>query len=183
MVPEPTGNGYDIPTPPRVAPAPAGQAPASGVSERFQRQTLFAPPIDQGPRPDRLGYERGDGEQDPLGVQPRRAESGGRPRRRSDALFAALMVCGLAASAGAAMMFSGREQAQLASAPVSFDAPAPAAADAAVATAAAAPVMNTPEPMRVHSVSLTEALGDPSKAKNEPARSKAGMDKGVDRRR
>jgi hypothetical protein len=178
MVTTPAGNGYDIPTPARAAPTPDAPAP---VSPRFQRQSLFAPSGDLagglGPRADRLGYERADGEQDPYGAPTRRAEAGGRPRRRSDALFAALIACGLALSAGAALLYAGQDEARLASAPVTFDAPAPTAEGASASSTA------TPEPMRVHAVSLRDALGDADKAADEPARSKAGMDKGVERRR
>lgn len=176
----PAGNGYDAPygqtqhSAPSYQAAPTQPQPAARPEPRPETRLPAVDPL-LPTREDRLGYERPAGAQDPHGVG--RPANDRQPRwRRPNSLFAALIAVGLAGGA-AALVFAGGQTAPKAayvSQPVEF----------VDATPQPASVGATPERVNLHSVSLTEALGDAEKAKSEPAKGPASEgDRGWERRR
>jgi hypothetical protein len=173
----PQGNSID---PPRTDQARSGQA---------RRPAPSFTPADPGVRQDRLGYERPVGTQDPFGAGEAPAGTTGAgpnlKRGRNDAAFAAMLALGLATGAAGAMLMGGER--------IAATTPIPAATQTLYSAAdgqgvpapilPSAPSAASPEALRVQAVSLDRALGDAELAKQEPAKSNAGADRGVDRRR
>jgi hypothetical protein len=180
------GAGYPAtlpaPSPPSVA-LPAGNSfdPLDGKSRALRSEPWT--------REDTLGYERPAGAQDPFGAPAAaHANMPPSPRRRSDSLFAALLIAGLAAGALGAVIIGSADRVTLASAPIDG-----AIIDDSLAASGVIPMVDghqsaadAPDAAApVRRVSLNDALGDSALAYREPARggASAGADRGVDRRR